>query len=63
MNTVRTSMLWASPVNLAENWYVSAPSTIRNAEFYAIELAKYWQLGSLPERLKTTPITFAYFCT
>jgi hypothetical protein len=47
MNTVRTSMLWASPVNLAENWYVSAPSTIRNAEFYAIELAKYGPEGEI----------------
>jgi protein O-mannosyl-transferase len=47
MNTVRISMLWASPINLAENWYVAAPDTVRNAEFYAIELTKYGPEGEI----------------
>ncbi|MDG2175060.1 MAG: hypothetical protein P8M72_02830 [Gammaproteobacteria bacterium] len=47
MNTVRISMLWASPINLAENWYVAAPNTVRNAEFYAIELTKYGPEGEI----------------
>ena len=47
MNTIRISLLWASPVNLAENWYVAAPDTVRNVEFYAIELTKYGPEGEL----------------
>ena len=45
INTLRISSLWSQPLQLAERWYEAEPATVRNAEFYAMELAKYGNDG------------------
>lgn len=45
LNTFRIAALWAQPLQLSERWYEAEPATIRNAEFYAIQLAQYGNDG------------------
>ena len=44
-NTARISQLWTQPLYLAERWYDAEPTTSRNAEFYAMQLAQYGSEG------------------
>lgn len=46
-STLRISLLWATPVQLAERWYEGEPDTERNAEFYAMQLVQYGPQGEL----------------
>ena len=47
VSTLRISLLWASPAQLAERWHEGEPNTMRNAEFYAIQLVQYGPQGEL----------------
>jgi hypothetical protein len=42
-----STRLWQQPLSLAADWYASDPAELRNAEFYAIEIARTGDAGAL----------------